>query len=409
MFLLCVLLFLSPSASHISESAVSVIDVRDWGPNDSPIPLIGLCHFYNGQLLTPQECQKKQGEIANFPELWKAGEDYATYSVMVLLPASHENSMALALPQMYSSYRLWVNGNLVAENGTVGETFEACKPQWLPQTVPINTLADSLSIVLQIANFHHAKGGIKEPIYLGTLSKMQVKRAVATISNLIETIVFFLLGSFFLFIFFKQANKKIALYFALFCLTWSVRSIFSNLYLVISFFPGFDWDALLRIEYITLYMTMIWAILFISRLFNFESNLFAKYIFIFCNLLFTVFTLFTSPRVFTQWLNFYLMASALLLLYAGFTVIRAWVNERVGSGLLTLSLILGINIFAYDIFVYEGFSSYNPVIFSVGYMAIFGLMAWALAMQLSLIKSKPRLTTHLSYDDLYKKDDKPGY
>jgi hypothetical protein len=93
-----------------------------------------------------------------------------------------------------------------------------------------------------------------------------------------------------------------------------------------------------------------------------------------------------------------------LLLYIGFTVIRAWVNERVGSGLLTLSIILGLNIFAYDIFVYEGFSSYDPVIFSIGYIAIFMLMAWALAMQLNLIKSKTSQNTSLSYDDLYKKE-----
>jgi len=105
-----------------------------------------------------------------------------------------------------------------------------------------------------------------------------------------------------------------------------------------------------------------------------------------------------------MWLNFYLIASGTLLMYAGFTVIRAWVNERVGSGLLTISIVLGLNIFAYDIFVYEGFSSYDPVIFSVGYITIFALMGWALAIYLGLIKSKPNPTTRLTYDDLYKKE-----
>jgi hypothetical protein len=76
----------------------------------------------------------------------------------------------------------------------------------------------------------------------------------------------------------------------------------------------------------------------------------------------------------------------------------------VGSGLLTISIILGLNIFAYDIFVYEGFSSYDPVIFSLGYISIFMLMGWALSMHLGLVKSKPSPTTSLTYDDLYKKE-----
>jgi hypothetical protein len=183
-----------------------------------------------------------------------------------------------------------------------------------------------------------------------------------------------------------------------------VRSLFSNLYLGISYFPDFDWAVMVRIEYVTLYLTMIWAILFLSQIFQYEANIFFKYALVFCNLLFTVFTLSTSPALFTQWLNFYLLASAVLLLYGGFTVIRAWVNERVGSGLLTISIILGLNIFAYDIFVYEGFSSYDPFIFSLGYMTIFVLVSWALSMHLGLIKSKPSPATRLTYDDLYKDD-----
>ncbi len=331
-FLVLPFLFISVlSVSQTSLSVVSTIDARDW-PGDSPIAVSGLCHFFDGQLLSPAECSKATGEVVNFPELWKAKQNnepnlgYATYSLLIVLPPLHQKELALAIPQVYSSYRLWINGKMVAENGTVGKTKEECKPQWLPQTVYFEIPSDTLSLVLQIANFHHAKGGIKDVIYLGPASTMQFKRNVATISNLIETIVFLSLGMFFLFVFFGQSNKKIVLYFALFCLTWSVRLVCSNLYLAVSFFPAFDWATLLRIEYITIYLTMIWAILFLSHLFNFESNFFAKYIFIFCNLLFTVFTVFTTPQVFTQWLNFYLVTSALLILYAGFTVIRAWVK-----------------------------------------------------------------------------------
>ncbi len=397
------------SFAQTSESTGGFIDARFWS-GDSSFPLAGPCLYFDEQLLTPEECDKANGDIVSFPALFKskheteAGLGYATYSMLVLLKDSHAKDLALVLPQIYSSYRLWANGRLVAENGKVGKSINECVPQWKPQTVYFEVPGDTLHLVLQIANFHHAKGGIKEPIYLGTSPNMQFKRTVATFSNIVETIILFLVSALFFFIYFSRARKTVTLYFALLCLTWSVRSMFSNLYLGIYFFPDFDWATMVRIEYIALYLTMTWSVLFLSQIFQNEANIFFKYALVFCNLIFTIVTLFSTPRSFTQWLTVYLIASAIILVYGGFTVIRAWVNERVGSGLLTISTILGLNIFAYDIFVYEGFSSYDPFIFSAGYISIFLLMGWALSMHLGLIKAKSSPTTRLTYDDLYKKE-----
>jgi len=383
------------SFSQSSELIGGVIDARFWS-EDSSFPVAGYCHFFDGQLLSPEECSKATSDIVSFPALFKSGVGYATYSLMIAFKESHTKELGLAVPQMYSSYRLWANGRLVAENGKVGKSIVDCVPQWKPQTVFIEVPGDTLHLVLQIANFHHDIGGIKEPIYIGTAAKMQLKRTVATFSSLTQTIVLFLICVYFFFIYFSRTKKKVTLYFGLLCLTWSVRSMFSNLYPSLFLFPDFDWTTTVRIEYITIYFTMIWSILFLGQIFQNEANIFFKYALIFSNLLFTLFTLFTLPLSFTHWLNVYLSAAIVMLLYAGFTVIRAWVNERVGSGLLTISAILGINIFAYDIFVYEGFSSYDPIIFSFGYISIFLLMSWALSMNLGLIKSKSNPTTRLT-------------
>jgi hypothetical protein len=108
------------------------------------------------------------------------------------------------------------------------------------------------------------------------------------------------------------------------------------------------------------------------------------------------------PRVFTQGLNVYLITTGILILYGAYLVIRAWGNERTGSGLLTLAVILGLNIFAFDIFVYEGFSFYDPMLFSVGYFSIFLMMAFALAYHIGLIKSKQNPANTLTYKDMFK-------
>jgi hypothetical protein len=404
-----ILLFIAHGLFSQSNDALvanGVIDASRWKVNETSLPLNGYCKFYDNELLSPAECKMATASIIEFPNLFKPKEKdngigYATYLLTVIVPKG-EKDFSLAMPQIYSSYKLWANGNVIAENGVVAKTKEACRPQWKPQTVSFQIQSDTLSLVLQIANFHHAKGGIKEPIYLGKPEMMHFKRSVSELSKFSESAALFTMGFFFLIIFVIRARNKATIYFSLLTITWSIRSLFSNLYLFISLYPDFDWATMVRVEYVTLYLAMIWAILFLTSLFHNEANIVIKYGLVFCNIIFTGFSLYSPPRIFTQGLNVYLIVSGVLLLYGCYIVIRAWVNERTGSGLLTLSVILGLNIFGYDIFVYEGFSSYDPVIFSAGYVCIFLMMSFALASHINLIKTTQRTTTTLTYEDLYK-------
>ncbi|MBY0434543.1 MAG: hypothetical protein K2U26_10570, partial [Cyclobacteriaceae bacterium] len=96
--------------------------------------------------------------------------------------------------------------------------------------------------------------------------------------------------------------------------------------------------------------------------------------------------------------------SGLILLYAAYIIIQALINDRIASGSLSISILLGIVIFSYDIFTYEGLFAYNDLLFSAGYVILFLLMGYGLLMHLEIIKSGARPITKLSYTDLYNKD-----
>src|SRR6185295_9685901 len=126
----------------------------------------------------------------------------------------------------------------------------------------------------------------------------------------------------FLILYLVTEKKKIIIYFALLCLTWSVRAVFSNLYTFISFVPDFNWTVMVKIEYVTLFFTMIWAILFLSRVFSKEDNKIIKYLLVGSNSLFITYAILTSPVSFTRWLPVYLSFCGILLLYATFLVLK---------------------------------------------------------------------------------------
>jgi len=381
-----------------------LMDARSFNFSSQRLSLTGQWLWTDNKLLTPGKWQG--GDVVDFPKPWnkyhnpESGQGYATYSLTVLVPATIKQ-FAIELPQIYSSYRLWVNQTLVASNGTPGKSEAETIPQWMPQTCPFNIAGDTIRLTLQIANFHHNKGGCKEPIYLGESATMKSKRVLSTTSKLIECSVLLVLSIVFIILYFQRGKRKAVFYFALLCLTWSIRSVFSNEYTFISFFPDFNWTLMIKIEYLTLYLTMIWAILVLSHLFASESNPIIKYSLVVLNSLFIVYTVFAPPVQFTIFLQVYLATSGILLAYCSLVVIRAFTNERIGSNFLTVSVLLALLLFAYDVFAYEGMFAYNSIVFSAGYVTIFLLLGIALLYHLGIFKRSSSSSTMLTFKDLY--------
>jgi hypothetical protein len=390
-------IFAQPIAEH------GVLDAQSFDFTSGRLNLSGTWAMYDQQLMEPADAITQHGTLVTFPQTWNDlrdnGQGAATYHLRILV--NKPGDLAIGLPQMYSSYKLWINKELIAQNGLPGATPVETTSQWMPQTATFTPKSDTLEVVLQIANFTHYKGGCKEPIYLGDASQMLSQRSMSGISNLIESGVLFIVGIIFIFLYFQQGRKKVIVYFALLCFTWSVRSLFSNEYIFIQYFPDFNWAAMVRIEYVTLYLTMMWAMLYLGRIFDQEASPIIKYLLVTINGAFIGYTLYASPLSFTRFLPVYLITSGVILVYGAFVVLAALVNDRQGANLLTVSVVLGLATFSYDIFTYEGFFSYNPILFSAAYIAIFMLMGVALLVKLGIVKSATKTTSILTYKDLY--------
>lgn len=373
------------------------------------LPLNGQWEFYMSALYSPEDFGKRKQEgqeWLDFPSSWNdlnkshdPGFGYATYRLRVILNPDVE--LAMEIPDMYSAYVLWINGVIISKNGTVGTTQNESVPQYLPTTVPIPNGKDTLDIVLQISNFHHAKGGIREPIVIGHREEMLLKRSIAVNANIVMFVVLVFIALTFLLIFAFSKRQWSLVFFCALCITWGVRSMFSNLYVAISFMPDFSWELAAKIEYISLFLVMIWAVMLIGSLFRNDSNNLFKYLFTFCNGLFIVLTLVFKAATYTQFLPVYLSFCAVLLLYILYVIVRALVLERAGALSMILCTFLGVIVFAYDLIAYQGMATYNPIITGTGYVLMFLLMAAALMYDLGYLKRSSRSANVLTYDDLY--------
>jgi hypothetical protein len=399
-------LLLQFAAQGQSNARPGILDASRFNFSSYPLSLKNQWLWVDNELVDPQKIANHEFKPVEFPKVWNevrangSGLGVATYQLTVTLPKDL-TSYAIELPQLYSSYKLWANGKLIASNGQPGINEENTQPQWLPQTVAIDA-RDTLRLLLQIANFQHDKGGCRESIYLGEQNSMLAKQRTTMVSKVVQCVTLLFLAVIFIGIYFFKGRKKVIMYFALLCATWMTRSAFSNEYLFISFFPDFNWNWLVRIEYITLYLTIIWAILFLIRLFPREGNNIIKYILVIINIIFVGITTITEPLFFTQFLNVYLITAGVLLLYGMVVIASAFINGRAGATFLAVSALLGVLVFSYDIFTYEGLFSYNSVLFNIAYIFIFVLLGLALLLHLGAISLPGVSSDTLTYKDLYK-------
>lgn len=400
----CLLTIYTLRAQPVPSAASGVVDATVWNLQEKRLPLNGHWFFYPNQLLYPNTLKSVRPTKVYVPGLWNdlrlgvGTTQYGTYSLEVVLPDT-ARWLALDIPQLYSSYNLYVNGRLTAHNGTVGSTRETAHPQWIPQVVSFHVPGDTLRLVLQISNFHHNKGGIRENIYLGSAPLIQHVHRVEVIGTVLEALALGVIGSFFLFLYFRRGRQQIALYLALLCLSFSMRALFSNLYIFNSWVPEFPWAISIRIEYLCLYTAMIWAVSFIDELFREASNAVVRYLLVSLNVCFILFTLITAPATFTKWIELYLMATGLTLLYAVVVLIYSLLLEKAGAWHITAGIVLGIILSGYDVIAYEGLLDYSITISSLGYIIIFCLLGAGALVHLDMLANRPAGLRMRTWDD----------
>jgi len=386
-----------------------LLDIRGFDfKNEKSIKLDGEWLYYPDHLLNPIEC-KDQDNVASFPHLWEEAQGVATYRLTILLPKSQiDDRYVIELPQMYSAYTLWVNGREAARNGEVGTNRASNKPQWLPKLIQVKNAQDSVSLVLQVANFNHAYGGLKNSLVLGMADQLVAKRSLAEVVNRALLGILSVSGIAFLVVYFFLKKEKSVLYFAVMCLVWAARSIFSELYMAIQWMPNLDWELGVKIEYLTIFLEAIFAMLFISKLYPLDTSKVVRNILVFPNYLFVFITMATPAIFYTRFLNIYLGAASLVIVYAVFIIIRAILYERYGAKFAVLGIITGICAFGYNMLSYFSFFDFNPLLYHSFYVVTFTCIAIALTFQLSSKAVKMNIPDKLLFDDFMNPSVKKG-
>jgi len=196
------------------------------------IALHGEWAFYWMQRLEPADFRKPSqppvSAYVRLPGAWNGtmvdgreigGAGYATYRLRILTRAIPAD-LALRIGTIASAYRLWVNGALVLENGSLGSNADSETNAQSSRVVGLPT-GRPLELVLQVSNYHYREGGVLSAIELGTRDRLESARLGkwAVVSFCIGAIT--VMGLSHLVLYALRRRNVATLYFGIYCLLWT--------------------------------------------------------------------------------------------------------------------------------------------------------------------------------------------
>jgi len=386
----------SPSKSLEFQSEKGVLDLSNVRVWENSVKLQGEWEFYWKELLSPTDIHNHlakdevNSRLISIPNSWLGyrldgsqldGTGFATFRLVIKLSEDDQNErLALRIPTIFHAYKLWVNGELLSEVGVVGQDRSSARPHLATKLVFFQPENDTVELVIQVANFHHKRGGMTKTIELGGSDVITAKTHLEIATEMFVTASLLVIGVYHLLLYTLRRKDKAPLYFGLFTLMFGIRSLLVGELLLTQLFPAFPWGVQFKIEYLILssggYMIMMYAKIIFP---NTVSCWFHRSVRLVTGTL-CVIILMTPALVFTKLLTVIGMVVVSLTVYLMIGLVREARKETEGALTFLLVSIVALVTIANDFLYYSEWSR-------IGNTSPIGLLVFTIA-QMILISSR---------------------
>ncbi len=386
LFWVSLLCFFSCQANAAGVVRQGVADLRHHDFSDQKVILKGDWGFYWKQLIAPDSVYSDL-QFAAFPVRWNElkyegkvlpAVGYASYSLTLLLPENSGN-LAIDMPDVYTAYRVYLNGRLLGANGSPDSIPERAVPRWERKILAIPAGLDSVHLVLHVANYWHSKGGPYKPVAIGQLETLLSNRRLDNAFDLVLFGCLLMGGLFFLGLYSFGRHDKVILFFALFCLTYAYRIVGTHNYVLHQLLPDLSWHIAVRLEYFSLFASVTFFCFYTLRLYPVETNTAIMRVMVGFNIALSALVIVTPPSIFTKTINPFLVLMFAFTFYSFWVYIQAYRNKRLGSGYALWSTAVVLCVVLLINFQYFGIIMPDKAVIFFGYILFFFLQSLILS------------------------------
>ncbi|MES9853136.1 MAG: ATP-binding protein [Candidatus Thiodiazotropha sp. L084R] len=322
------------------------LDLSGWDfEKDGVVNLDGQWEFYWNKLLTPEDftalSPPEMTGYINLPAPWngysvsgkKVGADgYATFRLW-LRNVPDSGDMALRISEVYSAYRLWVNGNKVAASGSVANSWDIEVPHQAITIAGISSYGETIELVLQVSNHNFWSGGVVSSLWFGPEQMVRSQQAFkwGAILFIVGCLVMMSVYHLVLYTFRKEDAAYLA--FGAYCLLWTCCIVVSQLsdQIIQVLFPEVSWPTIFRIGQISFYLTIPVLAIFFRLIYPKETPLILVRLYLVVGASFSMLALLAPVETVSYGMNVYNLFTALFIGYAYFLLGRAAKRGREGA------------------------------------------------------------------------------
>lgn len=371
------LLLLLPLFAFSQRVENGILDLRNAKFNKAYL-VAGDWEFYWNELLTPDDLKNREPKDSNFIRVngdWNAylynnkpvkNYGFATYRMKILAP---KGAYTIQFHQVLTAYKVWIDGDLKIEVGTVGTNRQNSTPKLLINEINFLSKSDTINIVIQVSNFYHGAGGLQEKIFFGKTNNVQER----TTKHLL--ISFFIIGAelifalYFFFLFFFRQKDFAYIFLSLAIIIFIAFELVNGEMILVRYFPAISWEWAKKIDFFSNYGRLFFFSLFIW--FSFKDNkIINKYIiYIIVSLsgIYSLIVLFTPSYIFSRTLvSFMIWGESAFLTLLYFSI--KGLLKKVPYMIFSFFGLLALNISAINDMLY------NTNIINTGYSSSYGLL-----------------------------------
>jgi two-component sensor histidine kinase len=244
------------------------LDLRSWNfERDGPVSLAGEWDFFPGELLAGSAAlmAPTRGE-RKVPDQWNVDFRIGTYRLTLLLPSSRP-ALGLRCSTVSTSFELEAEGLVIAAAGRPAADPREAVPAYKPGVAPLDQGKDRITLVARVSNHEYRVGGMWRAFTLGDFAALDRARRVRSTTSLCIAASLVVLALFaLLFIRTPEAGNGFVA-FTSFALAAALRALTTGEYAIVECLPGLPFDAVIRLEYLSLFSVFPSGLFFLRSLF----------------------------------------------------------------------------------------------------------------------------------------------
>ncbi len=194
---------------------------------------------------------------------------YGTYRLRILVPDVWSGKvLTLSLGSVLSSYRVYLDGEILGESGIPSSKPETSLARIQPRSFSFTPSSNQIQLEIFVANTFARQGGITAPIRLGPSEVMVSSRTRTIFIDIFAFSSLIIMGIYHISLYLYLRSSKAPLYFGIMSIMIGIRTLVTNTRLLMEFFPFINQSGIQIIEQTALMCAVALYLIFFLETFS---------------------------------------------------------------------------------------------------------------------------------------------